>query len=176
MRTIRDDNSASITIPKHNVYDDKLYPDVIQWLYTHVTIPGGWWHWTDGLNKKDIPYLIFFFSDVKNSVRLNFANKYCGFVKFVKPKLFIRNKSNSFDITVPSKNVTFILNRNVTSYRYPENKLYEEVREWLEINVLSQGGDWDWEDAGVHQDIQHVTFILSNVPEDIALLFKITYG
>lgn len=161
------DNDNLIIVPEDEVATfSRLYPETLEWLKQNVEQQGGAWSWFMHGQKQNVNYVSFCFDNVNNQIRIDFAKKFKGKVKFKKSKLIQKLSPNKFIVYVPRANIA-----NSTILR-------DDVLEWLKVNVQlnSKKSQWCWSTAGVYQDINYVSFVFENVDESIAMLFKLTFG
>ncbi len=164
------DDSTLIVVPTANVTDpDHLHSwsqEVLDWMEQNLRTRFGSasWHFHDDI--KGVPHSSFNMVGVPNETRRAFAEKFGGFLKTKRSRLFRANKKKGeYTVYLPNDNIC---------RQY--GMLRDEVLEWLNSMVTAQKGYWSWSVGFTQDDISYSGFTLTEVDEDTALLLKITFG
>ena len=173
------DNDINIIVPYYNVivpasrwrpsYVDPiiLYNSVKEWLEINAHYYRCKKYTGAGLSQ-----LNFNLFNTTNKIRIEFANKYDGYIE-----------PNDFSLVEKCSNNNYIIYLPLANIHNGNYQLTNRVFAWLNDNVgdsnLSiscEKRKWIWSGLATINDIKHAKFLFKNVNEDEVILFKLTFG
>ena len=163
------DNKILLIVPRFKIANhpfSNMYPKVRKWLDDNVAQQGGSWAWFNSHTVSGIEYVSFSFERVPNSIRSEFVKTFSGKLKYPAREKLFKKHNAGFIVSVPSKNLV----------AEGTHCLTDDAVLWLEVNVKESGGFFQWSTGITQDDIVYTSMILGNVDEEIALLFKLTFG